>query len=78
MSNFTDLRDHCTAARDAMRRAGPPTPENDNPLYYPLLFLTETAESVLRHTLKEAHESVANENEGAARFLANANKVDGG
>ena len=75
VSNFTDLRDQCREARAALSRVRPPTPEQDNPLYYPLLFLAETAESVLRHTLKEAYSGVQDENEGAARFLADARKA---
>ena len=48
MSNLDDLRDRVAEAREALRRVDPPTPERDNPLYYPLLFLAETADAVVR------------------------------
>lgn len=72
MSNFEDLRLHVSEARGALAQVSAPSPENDNPLYYPLLFLTETAEAVLRHALKEAHAGVAEENKGAAAFIASS------
>lgn len=76
MSNFDDLRTHVTEARAALAAVAPPLPQDSGnayaALYYPLLFLTATCEAVLRHMLREAHASVAAENEGAARFLAAA------
>jgi hypothetical protein len=72
MTNFNDLRMHVIEARAALATVAPPTPTNDNPLYYPLLFLTETSEAVLRHALRDAHAAVVEENTGAARFIAGA------
>lgn len=74
-TQFDNLRLHVAEARAALAHVPPPTPDNDNPLYYPLLFLTETAECVLRNTLRVAHEAVAEENAGAAQFLAAARRA---
>ena len=53
MSHYTDLRELAAEARAALRAWGPPTPDHDNPLYYPLLFLTEKVEAVDRHVLRQ-------------------------
>lgn len=42
------LTEMAAEARAALAKVSPPTPENDNPLYYPLLFLVESAEPVAR------------------------------
>lgn len=70
--NFDALREHVADARAALAKVPAPTPDADNPLYYPLLFLTETASAVLRHVLRDAYESVRTENEGAATFIRDA------
>ena len=72
MSNFDDLRELSAEAREALRAWGPPTPEHDNPLYYPLLFLCEKIDAALRHVVREAFDASAEENRLAAQFFAAA------
>ena len=73
-SNFAELRTLAEEARDALLRVeAPSSPEQDRDgLYYPLLFLVGQVDVTLRAVLKDAHESVREENEGAARWLAEA------
>jgi hypothetical protein len=72
--NFDHLRELAGEAREALLRVeAPSSPEQDRDgLYYPLLFLTGQVEATLRFVLRGAYESVREENEGAARFLADA------
>ena len=72
MSNFNDLREFSAEAREALRAWGPPTPEHDNPLYYPLLFLCEKVDAALRHVVREAFDASAEENRLSAQFIAAA------
>ena len=71
-TNFVALRELSVEAREALGAWGPPTPEHDNPLYYPLLFLCEKVDATLRYVLKRAHDDVAEGNRAAAEWLARA------